>query len=718
MVAVWALNLADDVWGCMSDNKTAQTGFPPGGFKAILFNFTRARRGATGIVFSLALLPLVLFVALAVDYSFLTEARSQVQLAADAAATHAVRAAAATYSLEINQGILTSTASSDAISAGKTAGRDWFAAQLGALPTAYLSSTAPNNSCTGGTNPCVNVQALTNVTGFSAAVTYQATYPPFFDAMGGGTTGPGPGPHVFASTANWYISGTANAQAQYTYVEIMMLIDTSESMLIGATPTDIALLEKYDVCPPTNRVSTVVGDNDLYIASRPDLVDGDNAHNGRSYQYRSVSGSSPTSYGTTTSGYDDSFDFSQIPSNHFTDPSGEPDDSTGICNASAGFAQPAFVDSVNNPGGAGVPCGFACHETNTASTASTAYTGDLYGFARFIGVAQESNGVLGLRLRLDYVLSAVEQVISTMIDNEQASDEFSIGVYQFNTVLANNVTVLATGTQGTPGDTIGDTGYEATYNLNGALTAVKSVDYQVTPSETALPALAPGSDGNTNFTTAVTNFVAGKATNGTALAAVSTATANAKTNPQKDIFIITDGLEDECGTSCGGTRVMGEMTSVATEAPVGGLSAATGTCSKFKKLGYNVYVLYIDYYPVPHYTYYVKNVTDPTATSPTDSFTNNDYASITDGSIQQMTTPASANTVTASVTGTYGKWGALSFPGDSPTEAALRACASVNPDGSTAAPTYFYEATNAAAIATQLDTMLETALGSAIRVTN
>jgi len=252
------------------------------------------------------------------------------------------------------------------------------------------------------------------------------------------------------------------------------------------------------------------------------------------------------------------------------------------------------------------------------------------------------------------------------------------------------------------------------------LTAVQKIDYQLTPSETTFPPLVTADDGNTNFTTAVTNFIAGKATGGTALAAVNTAAANSIANPQKDIFIVTDGMEDECGSSCSATRVMGEMSSVSTEAPAGGLTAATGSCAKFKKanLNYNVYVLLIDYDPVPQYTYYVTHLADPSATSATDSFTNNDYHSIDDGSIQQMTTSASANNVTASVTGTYGIWGALSFPDDSPTEAALRACASVNPNGSAGQPTYFYEATSAAEIGTQLNIMLETALGSAIRITN
>jgi hypothetical protein len=393
-----------------------------------------------------------------------------------------------------------------------------------------------------------------------------------------------------------------------------------------------------------------------------------------------------------------------------TNPSNTADDSTGTC--AAGYNQPAFVDSVNNPGGAGVPCGFACHTTNTASAASPSYTGDLYGFARYIGSSQS------LKLRIDYVFSAIEQVITAMINNEQTSNEFSIGIYQFNTAVANNVIALTTGTQGTPGNGAGDTSYEATYDLSSALTAVQSADYQITPSETTFPPLVSSADGNTNFTKAAANFVAGKATGGTALAAVNTAAANSITNPQKDIFIVTDGLEDECGTSCGGTRVMGEMSSVSTETPAGGVATATGSCAKFKKLNYNVYVLYIDYNPVPHFTYYVTHLADPSATSATDSFTNNDYNSINNGSIQQMTTAASANSVTASVTGTYGIWGALSFPSDSPTEAALRACATVNPNGSATQPTYFYEATSAAQIGTQLNTMLETALGSAIRITN
>jgi len=664
--------------------------------KTITAKFSRARRGAIGMIFGLVLVPLILFVALAIDYSFFAETRSQIQLAADAAVTHAVRAAAGTYSLEVSQGTASATASTDAITAGNTAGSLWFTAQLGALLPAASVPTTGATSCTGAANPCVNTQQLANAAGFSATVTYQGNYPPFFDS-------------VFHTSATWFITGSSKAQAVYNYVEIMMLIDTSQSMLIGATPADILALEQYDTCPPPNRLSTTAGDNDLYIASRPDLVDGTNAHNGRSYQFRSISGSSPTSYGVTTQLYDDSFPFNTIPASHMSNPTNSADDSTGSC--AAGYQQANFVDSVNNPGGAGVPCGFACHNTNTAATGTGGlnnYTGDLYGFARYIGYYQP------LKLRLDYVMSATEQVITSMINNEQTAKEFSIGVYQFNTTVTNNVVALTAATQGSTGG--GDASAEATYNLQAALTAVDSVDYQLNPNETVLPSLVPSADGNTNFTTSVTNFVAGKATGGTALAKVTTA-ANSAANPQKDVFIVTDGLEDECA-ACTGTRVMGEMTSVATEAPAGGVTAATGSCSKFKTLGYNVYVLYIDYYPVPHYTYYVTNVADPSATSPTDGFTNNDYASIDDGSIQQMTTPASANNVTASVTGTYGVWGQLSFPNDSPTEAALRACASVNPNGSTISPTYFYEATSAVQIGQQLNLMLETALGSAIRVTN
>jgi Flp pilus assembly protein TadG len=673
--------------------------------KTVIGRFTQARRGAIGMLFGLVLVPLVLFVALAIDYSFFAETRSQIQLAADAAVTHAVRAAAGTYSLEVSQGTASATASADALAAGNTAGSLWFTAQLGALlPLASVPTTGPT-SCTAAANPCVTTAQLSNAAGFSATVTYQGNYPPFFD-------------NIFHTSATWYITGSSKAQAVYNYVEIMMLIDTSQSMLIGATPADIATLEQYDICPAPNRVSTTVGDNDLYIAKRAagDLFANTNANNGRSYQFRSLSTSSPTStqvatgYGATTAPYNDQFDFTTIPASHVVTPASGIDDSTITCKT--GYVQSAFTDSVNNPGNAGVPCGFACHNTTTASTADASYTGDLYGFARYIN----SNPGSPVKLRLDYVMSATEQVITSMINNEQTANEFSIGVYQFNTTVPNNVVALTSATQGTVAS--GDASVEATYNLQAALTGVDSVDYQITPAETTLPTLVPSADGNTNFTTSVANFVSGKATGGTALAKV-TAAANSAANPQKDVFIVTDGLEDECA-ACTGTRVMGEMTSVATEAPAGGVTAATGSCAKFKALGYNVYVLYIDYYPVPHYTYYVPYTKDPSATSASDSFLNNDYTGLKNGSIQQMTIPASMTgaVAAASVTGTYGTFGLESFADDSPTEAALRACASVNPNGSTASPTYFYEATSAVQIGQQLNLMLETALGSAIRVTN
>jgi len=175
--------------------------------RIFLQRFARARRGAVAMIFCLSLVPLVFLVALAIDYSFFAEARSQVQLAADAAVTHAVRAAAGTYSLELNQKIASGTATTDAIAAGETAGGNWFKAQLGQLPTASIPTTAPNSSCTGNTNPCVVVAALTSGAGFKGTVTYQGNYPTFFDRVFVSFY-----PSVTAqSSATWYVSGTSHA---------------------------------------------------------------------------------------------------------------------------------------------------------------------------------------------------------------------------------------------------------------------------------------------------------------------------------------------------------------------------------------------------------------------------------------------------------------------------------------------------------------------------
>jgi Flp pilus assembly protein TadG len=571
-------------------------------------NIRRDRRGAVAMMFALCLLPMVLLIAIGIDFSFFTEARSQIQLASDAAATHAVRAATGTYALETAEGISNTTATQDAITAGEEAGDNWFAAQLGLLPTAKVTLS-------GNSNPDVTVTATTNPSGFSAGVTYTGYYPPFFD-------------HLFGSTVNWNISGSSGAASQYSYVEILMMLDTSQSMDIADSGTNIQLLEQNTVCIPTAEDSTPADNMSNYYPGGPNGIDLATAAN-----YTA---------------------------------------STGKC----------------APGTAGpnAPCALACHTSSTlVSYGGKTLPNDAYGLARRVGV----------RLRIDDVFSAAENVVSSMIDTEQASNQFAVGIYPFNDDIAgdndaygNKILGIASG-DGTNGN------YEATYNLTNALSDLQAIDYNVTPSETSFPPLTDLNQDmdHKNFPQAVSDFIKGDATSNVPLKAVTTATEGlAITNPVKDIFIVTDGMEDT-SAKLPSTRAIGEMTSIASETG----QTPLAVCQKFKNLNFTVYVLYIPYDPLPNPFYLKTNAGQPLTTA-----TQVDYPSIGAARIIQAT--AESNSLTDPGLGT------TTPP---PNEAALEACAST-----TNGQSDFYKANDDQDINNELSLMLKSALSGAIRITN
>lgn len=568
--------------------------------------FLHDRRGAIAIIFAASLLPLAMLVGLSIDFSFYTQARAQIALAADAASTHAIRAATETYTTEINENpaIGTTQATTDAISAGETAGKLWFSAQLGTLGEAQISNGNPvvtvssNNSQEGSTNPA----------GFTAAVTYTGTYPPFFDPL-------------FSSTANWTIKGTAGALSTYSYVEILMMLDNSGSMDIGATPQDIQTLELNTTCVPSpwndtggNTMSPTYDTNDPADPNNPPLA---------------ISLANEKHYNVQTnrcaSGY-------------------------------GGQAKAPFS-----------PCGFACH-TNTSNE-------DYYGIAR----------ANHLQLRIDVVLSAAENVISSMDANEQAPGQFSVGVYQFN----SDISPLFPAATGNTANNA-----EASTDLSAALSAVDAIDYNKTPTETVEPPLqSPNTPCcNTDLPTAVSDLLNGTYSDGTRFGPKISAAGSGSTAaaPQKDIFIVTDGFQD---SGSGSSRVSGEMTGVAAETFASNYPYSPGVCKNFKSMGFTVYVLYIEYNPLPNYYYLGGYGSVPT------SYFRQDYPHISNPSPQDYAEPTS-------VTNNGNPPGPTTV---SPDVAALQACAS--------SPSDFFSATSAADISTAMNAMLKSAISSTIRVT-
>lgn len=560
----------------------------------------RERKAAIAIIFAVSLVPMAMLVALSIDFSFYTQARAQISLAADAAATHAIRAATETYTAEINENppLSAATAIADADAAGEAAGAAWFSAQLGKLPTASVS---------GSNNPAVTVQSNTNLSptnpaGFTATVAYTGTYPPFFDPL-------------FTSTSTWKITGTAGALSTYSYVEILMMLDNSGSMDIGATPTDITKMEDLSVCLPDTLNMTDINGMWAYDESNPSL------------------------------------DVNMNLVLHYNS-GGNPNNISGQC--------------ASNYTGPESPCGFACHTDPNNN--------DLYGLAR-------ANNV---RLRIDVVISAAENVISSMQANEQAPDQFSVGVYQFNTDISPLFPNAQTSTS-SPNP-------EASTDLSAALSAVDSIDYTKNPSMVTpiLPNVA-SSCCETDFPQSVHDLISGYYSNGLRFGSPITGagSGNTQAKPQKDIFIVTDGMEDS-GTPA--TRENGEMTS--TIAENASYTSNLAVCKQFKQLGFTVYVLYIDYNSLPNQYYMTTNV-------PQTPYFDEDYSSVNSS---QITTQEDAEPTSATNGGNPPSSSAMS-----PDETALQACAS--------SPSDFYVANDAAAISTAMNAMLKSALSTTIRIT-
>jgi Flp pilus assembly protein TadG len=598
--------------------------------------FRHGRRGAIALVFALSLVPLTMLVAMSIDYSFYAQAKAQYQLAGDAAATYAIREANATYVIEsATPGVTTATATAVSIAAGQTAGLNWFNSQLATLPRAYTSGT-----------PTVTVKS-TNTTatapaGFSATVSYTGIYPPFFDL-------------IFNTTKNWYVIGSSSAATGYSYAEILLLLDTSGSMLIGANQSDVVALSDVTACIPNSEIGKV-----WTSATRP-------------------------------------LGFNQFSSLYNTDPRDEIDlaNVSGL-NSATGQCKNTSSVTYNNGQAAVAPCAFACHTTTV--TAADGYTEDYYGIARRLNPHQTPSASGGVTLRLDAVFLAAENVIQDMQSAEQASGQFSVGVYQFN----DDVSPIVDGSTAA-----GDASTEATANLSTALQEVEADDWMKTPSETTVPIMSAAGETTdfTNFPLAMTHLQNGTFQNSSFTGAVtlspltpagSGATAGL---PQKDLFIVTDGMEDSGPNSAVG-RLMGEMAGVTAE---GGAPTATtpALCSYLKKtLGFTIYVLLITYNYVPDYFYYLVPAGEPST-----PYTNEDFPLLTSAKAGIENWVEGDNT-----NNTYEAVDPDPLPKSPPDYQGLAACAST--------PTDIFTATSSADISAKMSLILKSALSSTIKLTD
>lgn len=632
------------------------------------------RKAAVAMIFALALIPLILLVALSVDYAFYVQARAQASLTADAAATHAVRAADATYTYELVNDPANAVA--DAKTAGQAIGQDWFNASLGTMPKSVI---------TGG--PTVTVtQNANGSAGFTASVNFEGVYPPFFATL--------------FNSPPWHINGGSQAVSAYQYVEILMLLDNSSSMLIASTPAAITQLEELTMCPATGL----------------DQSNLDNLYSGAYYQNAApnAAGLYPTDIPQiaakaatkkTAATPASIFNYTpNLPAKNLGSTLAGPGNPSSTLPAYYGYAQGTCRSGTqgsasNTAGTPYAPCAFACHTTTNpliqpnfkrdannnivldtngnpiflgTYTTYPAYTDDYYGIARQAGI----------QLRLDVVQSAASQVVTAMQSNEEASGQFSVGIYEFNDDVNPVWPALSGGQQPS----------EASTDLAGAATEIQN---------TPVPVQANPNVGNTDFVDSINDMISGKYLTGTTYRADAagtnspalTTSGNGTTaaTPVKDVFIVTDGFED---TTASGSRRLGEMTGYLAEN--GSPTAITpALCGKLKTLGDTVYVLYIDYSPLGNQWYQQSS-------EPATPYTQQDYLSLTSTHPQVL-----AESTTTSVNNPPNNASTLSTV--TPDEAGLIGCAT--------SPSDFFEATSDSQIATAMNAMLHAALTSSIQLT-
>jgi Flp pilus assembly protein TadG len=481
------------------------------------------RQSGVALLFALMVIPMIGLAGLAIDFGIWNETYASVSLAASAAALNAAKTAA------------NADANNDAnyIAEGTTAGTQWFLADM---------DTSSYGNALGSSTPTVKVSATgTNIT---AAVSVTLSV----NSLIGGLFG----------KAGYPLTVSAGATMPVTsYLEVILMLDNSASMGIGATTADMQTLMQISPCDPSNYFYRTAS-NSTYTQLVP------NNYGVYQYSWNGVNydGTLPT---PITSGSTTFKPVNYMGGTGFT---------AVYCDAAhvtAGYCQqqqmcPSQVNGYTAY--AGPPCSFACH--SDGSKAAGLGT-DLWAMARRNGVT----------VRFDLLKNATNLVVQTMAsDNVTSLNNLTVGIYSFNT----GVTAVYPGTTACTTNNTNTT--EACNNFTTAEADVGSpptagsgtyTDSGIQPTV----AVATGNNDNTAFTESMSKLAS------TYLTAAGDGTA--ATKPRKVLFLITDGFEDDPNTS---TRA----------------AMPSSACTQFKDMGFTVYVVYTPYYPVMHEWYLVNGV--------------------------------------------------------------------------------------------------------------
>jgi len=211
-----------------------------------------------------------------------------------------------------------------------------------------------------------------------------------------------------------------------------------------------------------------------------------------------------------------------------------------------GVSYPAYpvnnAPACPNRQGAQAPCAFACH-FDTSKPAGTGV--DYYAVARStIGTSYQ------ITLRFDLVKQAVNQLIATMQTDGGTTGTLNLGIFTFSDIL----------TQVYPSSG------EAGHDWATASSVVGAPPTQPNQPDTGLQPYVGVNGGDTDFPT-IMNDLAGTLT--------ASGNGTTSTSPRKVLFLVTDGLQDPANRNM--------------------MAFPPSACSKFKSMGYTIYVVYTPY---------------------------------------------------------------------------------------------------------------------------
>ncbi len=474
----------------------------------------RDRRSATATLFSIMAIPLLGMVGLAIDFGIWNQTSAALSLAASSAALNAAKTAGNAY--------LQNDSSYSA--EGASAGRQWFEAEL--VQSTYAETAS-------SLTPTVSIAATS--TSVTATVTYSGTVPSIFGRL--------------FSVARYSIGGSAAASVPIApYLEVVLFLDNSSSMLIGATNADIAKLMSLSPCDAS---AAFYGSASAGWTSQTQVNYGNYACSDAGNSYDGVTSCPVALPSASTAGYTLAAPWNK---SYFT--INTPASNRYPASTTLDTCQGALAKQSNGTYPlTGPPCAFACHWSTTKNTDGTYQ--DLYGMARRFNVT----------LRFDTVKAAANTALQAMAQDTISSlNNISVGIYTFNTSVTQ---IYPTGC------TKQATGCEAGTNFTSAEALVGTGDAGIAPHM----AVTTGNNDDTDYPDDMTSLQTYLTQAGTGVSASA---------PKKVLILITDGLQDN---------------------PVDGSRQAFSPsyCQLFKNWGYTVYVAFTPYYPLMH-TYYLDNM--------------------------------------------------------------------------------------------------------------